>query len=118
MEDEEDDLEMTKVETAKMAEKQDGANGDMSLASGGGEAMAPSLMMASKTTAPPCHQTMKNSNMEESLDEEDEEETKMAIASDASNSDMWYYQMKLSTNRLIVTRKLLKVVKIMFHKDP
>jgi hypothetical protein len=61
---------------------------------------------------------MKNNNMEESLDEEDEEETKMVITSDASNSNMWYYQMKLSTNKPNVTWKLLKVVKIMFCKDP
>jgi hypothetical protein len=47
-----EDLEMTKVETSKMAEKQDGAHGDTSLASGGGEVMASSLMMASITTAP------------------------------------------------------------------
>jgi hypothetical protein len=45
--DEEEDLEMTKVEMAKMAEKQDGADGDVSLASGGGEVMVPSLTMAS-----------------------------------------------------------------------
>jgi hypothetical protein len=61
---------------------------------------------------------MKNNNMEESLDEEDEEETKMVIASDASNSNMWYKQMKLSTNKSNVTGKLLKVVKIMFCRDP
>jgi hypothetical protein len=52
MEDEED-FEMTKVEMAEMVEKQDGANGDASLASGGGEVMAPPLTMTSTTTAPP-----------------------------------------------------------------
>jgi hypothetical protein len=49
---------------------------------------------------------------------EDEEETKTVIASDSSSSNLQCYQMKLSTNKQNATGKLLKVVKIMFCKDP
>jgi hypothetical protein len=60
---------------------------------------------------------MDNSDMEMSLDEDDDNEIKMIIASKVSNRNMWYYQMKLLTYKSNVTGKLLKVVMIMFSKE-
>jgi hypothetical protein len=53
-----------------------------------------------------------------SLDEDNDDETKMIITSEASSRNMWYYQMKLLTYKSNTTGKLLKVVKIMFSKKP
>jgi hypothetical protein len=115
---EKEDLEESESGMAEMAEKHDGACDDVSLASGGEKATFSSFTMSSETTVPPCHQKMENSDMEMSLDEDDDDETKTIIASEVSNRNMRYYQMKLSTNKSNMTGKLLKVVKIMFSKEP
>jgi hypothetical protein len=74
--------------------------------------------MSQETTVTPCHQTIKNSDMEMSSDEDEDNETKTIITSEASSQNMQFYQMKLLTYKLNVTSKLLKVVKIMFSKEP
>jgi hypothetical protein len=74
--------------------------------------------MSQETTVPPCHQTIENSDMEMSSDEDEDNETKTIITSEASSQNMQFYQMKLLTYKLNVTSKLLKVVKIMFSKEP
>jgi primase-polymerase (primpol)-like protein len=60
---------------------------------------------------------MEKSDMEMSLDEDDDDEIKTTIAREVSNRNMQYYQMKLSTYKSNMTGKLLKVVKIMFSKE-
>ncbi len=101
-----------------MADKRDGTGDDVSLASGGENAAFSFFMMSQETTVPPCHQTIENSDMEISLEDNEDDETKTIIASEASSRNMRFYQMKLLTYKLNATRKLFKVVKIMFSKDP
>ena len=91
---------------------------DMSLASGDETTAFSSFTMSQETTVPPCHQTMENSDMEISLDADEEDETKTIIASETSSRNLRFYQMKLSTYKSNATRKLLKVIKIMFSKEP
>jgi hypothetical protein len=90
----------------------------VSLASGGETMAFSSFMMSQETTVPPCHQTMENSDMEISLDDDEDYETKTIIASKASSRNMRFYQMKLSTYKSNATSKLFKLVKIMFSKEP
>jgi hypothetical protein len=113
-----EDLEESESGMAKTAEKRDGAGDDASLASGGETAAFSSFTMTQETTVPPCHQTRENSDMEMSLDEEEDDEIKTIIASEASSRNKRFYQMKLSTYKSNVTRKLIKFVKIMFSKEP
>jgi hypothetical protein len=56
--------------------------------------------------------------MEMSSDEDKDDETKTIMASEASSQNMQFYQMKLLTCKSNATSKLLKVVKIMFSKEP
>jgi hypothetical protein len=74
--------------------------------------------MTQETTVPSCHQSRENSDMEISLDDDEDDETKTIIASETSSRNMRFYQMKLSTYKSNATRKLLKVIKIMFSKEP
>jgi hypothetical protein len=90
----------------------------VSLASGGETVAFSSFTMSQETTVPPCHQTMENSDMEISLDDNEDNETKTIIASKASSRNMRFYQMKLSTYKSNATSKLFKVVKIMISKEP
>jgi hypothetical protein len=55
--------------------------------------------------------------MEISLDDDEDDETKTIITSETSSRNMGFYQMKLSTYKSNATRKLLKVIKIMFSKE-
>jgi hypothetical protein len=113
-----EDLEESESGMAETAKKRDGAGDDASLASGGETAAFSSFTMTQETTVPPCHQTRENSDMEMSLDEEEEDEIKTIIASEASSQNKRFYQMKLSTYKSNATSKLIKVVKIMFSKEP
>jgi hypothetical protein len=61
---------------------------------------------------------MENSDMEMSSDEDEDNETKTIIASEASSQNMQFYQMKLLTYKSNTISKLLKVVNIMFSKEP
>jgi hypothetical protein len=113
-----EELEESESGMAEMAKKRDGTGDDASLASGGETAAFSSFTMAQETTVPPCHQSRKNSDMEISLDDDEEDETKTIIASETSSRNLRFYQMKLSTYKSNATRKLLKVIKIMFSKEP
>jgi hypothetical protein len=113
-----EDLEESESGMAETAEKRDGAGDDASLASGGETAAFSSFTMTQETTVPPCHQTRENSDMEMSSDEEEDDEIKTIIASEASSRNKRFYQMKLSTYKSNATSKLIKVVKIMFSKEP
>jgi hypothetical protein len=101
-----------------MADKRDGTGDDVSLASGGETVAFSSFTMSQETTVPPCHQTMENSDMEISLDDDEDDETKTIIASESSSRNMQFFQMKLLTYKSNATSKLFKVVKIMFSKEP
>ncbi len=57
-----------------MADKQDDAGDDVSLASGGETTAFSSFMMSQKTAVAPCHQTVENTDMEISLDDEEDDE--------------------------------------------
>jgi hypothetical protein len=80
-----EDLEESESGMAEMAEKRDGACDDASLASGGETAAFSSFTMTQETTVPSCHQTRENSDMEMSSDEEEDDEIKTIIASEASS---------------------------------
>jgi hypothetical protein len=60
----------------------------VSLASGGETTAFSSFTMSQETTVPPCHQTMENSDMEISLDDDEDHETKTIIMSEASSQNM------------------------------
>jgi hypothetical protein len=113
-----EDLEESESGMAETAEKRDGAGDDASLASGGETAAFSSFTMTQETTVSPCHQTMENSDMEMSSDEEEDNEIKTIIVSEASSRNKRFYQMKLSTYKSNATSMLIKVVKIMFSKEP
>jgi hypothetical protein len=113
-----EDLEESESGMVETAENRDGAGDDASLASGGETAAFSSFTMTQETTVPSCHQTRENSDMEMSSDEEEDDEIKTIIVSEASSRNKQFYQMKLSTYKLNATSKLIKVIKIRFSKEP
>jgi hypothetical protein len=80
---------------AIIANKRDGASDDASLASVGETAAFSPFTMSQEATVPPCHNTIENSDMEMSSDEDKDAETKTIMASEASSQNMQFYQMKL-----------------------
>jgi hypothetical protein len=82
-----EDLEESKP---GIADKRDGVGDDMLLASGGETTAFSSFTMSQETTVPPCHQTMETSDMEISLDDDEDDETKTIIASEASSQNMQF----------------------------
>ncbi len=74
-----------KLVVAKMARKQDGADDDVSLAAGRDKEAPSSLSKVAMAAGPSCHQPMESSDMEVSLDKEDDDEVMTVIASEASS---------------------------------
>jgi hypothetical protein len=112
------DVEMSKPVEAETAGTQDDADDDVSLAAGHDNTTQSSLSQAVEEQGPPCYQSSGPSDMEDSLEEEDEdEEIQTAVPSDANSTNMQYYQMKLSTFKKKATASLMKVIKTMFIID-
>jgi CO dehydrogenase/acetyl-CoA synthase beta subunit len=112
------DVEMSKPVEAETAGTQEDADDDVSLAAGHDNTTQSSLSQAVEEQGPPCYESSGPSDMEDSLEEEDEdEETQTAVPSDANSTNMQYYQMKLSTFKKKATASLMKVIKTMFIID-
>jgi hypothetical protein len=81
------DVEMSKPVEAETVGTQDDADDDVSLAAGHDNMMQLSLSQAVEERGPPCYQPSGPSDMEDSLEEEDEdEETQPAVPSDANST--------------------------------
>jgi hypothetical protein len=81
------DVEMSEPVEAETVGTQDDADDDVSLAAGHDNTTQLSLSQAVEEQGPPCYQPSGPSDMEDSLEEEDEdEETQPAVPSDANST--------------------------------